>query len=53
MAKLNKMTSEEKAIVERAREDWNNQCKRFMLHKTPFQDKTMGDCLKRHQKTAQ
>lgn len=50
MKKINKMTPEEKMTVQEARDDWNNQCKRFMLYKTPFKDQTMKKCLERHQK---
>lgn len=38
----------EKQAKNYAREDWNNQCKKFMLYNTPFKDKTMKKCYIRH-----
>jgi hypothetical protein len=40
----------EKQIRELARKDWLEQCKNYMMYKTPFKDKTAKDCYKRHMK---
>lgn len=44
------MTNEQKRIKELAQQDWNNQCKNFMMYNTPFKDKTMKDCYNRYVK---
>ena len=46
------LTEEQKQIIEIARKDWNEQCKRFM-HGQPFRDRTMRKCFERHWKERQ
>lgn len=48
MKKMKDMNENEKMAVQEARDDWNNQCKRFMQSKIPFRDRTMEECLERH-----
>lgn len=42
-----RVTDEQKQIMKIAREDWNEQCKRFMQGQ-PFRDKTARKCFERH-----
>ena len=42
------LTKKEKEIKTMAEQDWNEQCKKFMLYKIPFRDKTFKDCYKRY-----
>jgi hypothetical protein len=42
------LTKKEKEIKTMAQQDWNEQCKNFMMYKIPFRDKTFKDCYKRY-----
>lgn len=42
------LTKKEKEIKMMAQQDWNEQCKKFMMYKIPFRDKTFKDCYKRY-----
>lgn len=42
------LTKKEKEIKAMAQQDWNEQCKKFMMYKIPFRDKTFKDCYKRY-----
>lgn len=46
----NKKTKEQ--VIKEAHQDWDNQAKRFMMHKIPFTDKTLKACVNRHLKLA-
>jgi hypothetical protein len=45
------MSPEEKKIVEAARQDWQEQCKRS-FQGVPFRDKSAKECLARHKRMA-
>lgn len=42
------LTKKEREIKAMAQQDWNEQCKKFMMYKIPFRDKTFKDCYKRY-----
>ena len=42
------LTKKEKEIKTMAQQDWNEQCKNFMMYNIPFRDKTFKDCYKRY-----
>lgn len=42
------LTKKEKEIKAMAQQDWNEQCKKFMMYKIPFKDKTFKECYKRY-----
>lgn len=42
------MTKKEKEIKTMAERDWEEQCKKFMVYKIPFRDKSFRDCYKRY-----
>ena len=44
------LTEKEKQIKAMAEQDWNEQCKKFMMYKIPFKDKTFKECYKRYAK---
>ena len=42
------LTKKEKQIKAMAQQDWNEQCKKFMMYKIPFKDKSFKECYKRY-----
>lgn len=52
--KLNDIDAKEKKarIIDAARDDWNDQCKRFMSGNVPFRDKNSKECYNRHARAA-
>lgn len=50
---MNISTEQQKQIRDRASNDWNEQCRRFMSGKIPFRDKTARKCYERHLRNAQ
>jgi len=45
-------TDAEKAAIEAAHRDWDEQAKRLMLCWIPFRDKSLKACIDRHLKEA-
>jgi len=42
------LTKKEREVKMMAQQDWNEQCKKFMMYKIPFRDKSFKDCYKRY-----
>lgn len=45
-------TDEEKIIIKRAHDSWDEQAKRLLLQRIPFYDKSLKACVERHLKEA-
>jgi hypothetical protein len=48
----NQYTKTEKAAIEAANKDWDEQAKRLMSCWIPLRDKTLKKCIERHFKEA-
>lgn len=42
------LTKKEREVKMMAEQDWNEQCKKFMMYKIPFRDESFKDCYKRY-----
>ena len=48
--KTGRYNTYQKRVIQEARDDWNRQCKAFMLNKTPFRDKNAEETFERHKR---